>query len=179
MSDMRKFKTQRDIQNGLLACLTTQNFTAITVNDICTQALVGRSTFYHHYVDKYALLTEMVDAYAEQFNQLLTVRIAAVTNDEPLVALYQGLAGDAPAILKLLRVHDQAGDLQERYLASLATHAEQILPQVQLAMPRSFVLQLYSTTALTAIRWALENGRATEIAEFMNRLVKDILSTEA
>lgn len=60
MTDMRRFKTKRDIQNGLIDCLATQDFANVTVNDICVQALVGRSTFYHHYTDNYALPSEMV-----------------------------------------------------------------------------------------------------------------------
>jgi len=178
MTDMRKFKSKRDIQNGLIDCLATQDFADITVNNICTQALVGRSTFYHHYEDKYALLTEIVTDYADKFSQLLTVRIAKITNDEPLVRLYQGLATDAPAIIRLLQIHIRDGDLRERYLAILSEHAERILPQAQLAIPRSFALDLYASTAFSAISWALANGSVTEIAHFMNHLMKDILNTE-
>ncbi|WP_125571698.1 TetR/AcrR family transcriptional regulator [Lacticaseibacillus songhuajiangensis] len=177
MTDMRKFKTKRDIQNGFVTCLEGQNFADVTVNDICTQALVGRSTFYHHYADKYALLTEMVGDYAAKFEQLLTARVTQISDDEPLILLYQGLAADAPAITRLLQVHEREGDLRERYLNSFAMHADQILPQT-LTIPRSFALALYSSTALTAISWALAHGSAAEISHFMNRLVRDILSTE-
>lgn len=102
MTDLRQFKSQRDIQAGLIACLQDKHFAEVTVNDICAKALVGRSTFYHHYADKYALLTEMVSQRAKKFNQLLDQRMTNVTSDEHLSFLYQQLKDDAQAITFLL-----------------------------------------------------------------------------
>jgi AcrR family transcriptional regulator len=179
MTDLRKFKSKRDIQAGLIANLQTKRFTEVTVNDICTTALVGRSTFYHHYVDKYALLTEMVNERAAEFDRLLDERVAVVTDDEPLLALYEQLEGDAATITCLLQVHEQDGDLSARYLRSLARHTETLLPRVTLPVPQDFVLELYSTTALTAISWSLRHGEPAAISRFMNQVVKTMLSTEA
>jgi hypothetical protein len=36
-------------------------------------------------------------------------------------------------------------------------------------------VELYATNALTAIRWSLENGQVTDIATFMNDLLKPLL----
>lgn len=179
MTDLRQFKSQRDIQAGLIASLVDKPFNEVTVNDICTHALVGRSTFYHHYADKYALLDEMVTQRATIFDQLLDQRITDVTQDEPLSALYQHLKGDAQAIVRLLAVHEKAGDLSARYLDSLARHAQALLPQMTLAIPQAFAVELYSTTALTAISWALRNGQPEAISHFMNQLVKLVLNTQA
>jgi AcrR family transcriptional regulator len=178
MTDFRKFKSQRDIQAGLIACLKTKSFNAITINDICTQALVGRSTFYHHYADKYALLEEMVMQQATTFDQLLDQRVAGVLEDQPLVALYQQLEDDAETITALLQIHETNGDLSDRYLKSLSRHAQTLLPQVTLTIPTDFALELYSTTALTAISWALRHGEPEAISRFMNQLVKLVLSTQ-
>lgn len=178
MTDLRQFKSKRDIQSGLIACLKDKRFDEVTVNDICTQALVGRSTFYHHYADKYALLEEMVTQRATKFDQLLDQRVASVTNDEPLLVLYQQLEDDAAVITCLLQIHEKDGDLSDCYLKSLARHAQKLLPQVTLAVPEDFILALYSTTALTAISWALRHGEPAAISRFMNRLVKLVLSTQ-
>jgi AcrR family transcriptional regulator len=179
MTDLRQFKSQRDIQAGLIRSLAEKQFNEVTVNDICTQALVGRSTFYHHYADKYALLTEMVTQRATVFDQLLDQRVTDVTRDEPLLALYQQLKGDAQAITCLLQVHEKDGDLSDRYLDSLARHAQALLPQMTLAIPQAFAVELYSTTALTAISWALRHGQPEAISRFMNQLVNLVLNTQA
>lgn len=178
MTDLRKFKSQRDIQAGLIACLKTKTFNEITINDICTQALVGRSTFYHHYADKYALLEEMVSQRATKFDQLLDQRVAGLLDDQPLVTLYQQLEDDAETITALLKIHEVNGDLSDRYLNSLSQHAQTLLPQVTLAIPEDFVLEFYATAALTAISWALRHGEPEAISHFMNQLVKQVLSMQ-
>ncbi|MFD1418859.1 TetR/AcrR family transcriptional regulator [Companilactobacillus keshanensis] len=179
MTDLRQFKSQRDIQAGLIMNLTKKHFSEITVNDICTQALVGRSTFYHHYVDKYALLDEMVTQRATIFDQLLDKRVTDITRDEPLLALYQQLKSDAQAIVCLLQVHEKDSNLSDCYLDSLAHHAQALLPQMTLAIPKEFAIELYSTTALTAISWSLRHGQPEVISHFMNQLFNLVLSTEA
>lgn len=176
MTDLRKFKTQRDLQAGLIQCLANQRFADVTVNDICTQAMVGRSTFYHHYADKYALLEEMVTQRGRTFDQLLSQRMIGVADDEPLLALYQALEGDAKMITCLLQIHEKDGDLSDHYLKSLKHSAQLLLTKVSLPVPEDFVLELYATTALTAISWALRHGEPEAISRFMNQLVKLVLN---
>lgn len=55
-ADKRVTKTRRSLVYAMLALLERRGFQHITVNDICEEALVGRSTFYAHYEDKYALM---------------------------------------------------------------------------------------------------------------------------
>lgn len=54
--DLRIKKTQRLLAFAMLALLEKNSFGKITVNDLCTEAMVSRSTFYAHFEDKYALL---------------------------------------------------------------------------------------------------------------------------
>lgn len=54
--DLRIKKTQRALAASMLSLLETSAFSKITVHDLCTEALVSRSTFYVHFQDKYALL---------------------------------------------------------------------------------------------------------------------------
>lgn len=54
--DVRVTKTQRSLVLALLALLENQSFAKITINDICNEAMVSRSTFYAHFEDKYRLL---------------------------------------------------------------------------------------------------------------------------
>lgn len=54
--DLRITKTRKALTEALLVLLSKKNFQKITVNDICQEALVSRSTFYLHFEDKYQLL---------------------------------------------------------------------------------------------------------------------------
>lgn len=53
--DIRITKTHRALAGALLTLLEKTPFPKITVNDICKEALVSRSTFYLHFEDKYEL----------------------------------------------------------------------------------------------------------------------------
>lgn len=54
--DVRMQKTKQALVNAMIELLEQSPFSAITVNDICITARVGRSTFYTHFEDKYALV---------------------------------------------------------------------------------------------------------------------------
>lgn len=54
--DLRIQKTQRALAVAMLGLLEHKSFSKITVNDLCTEAMVSRSAFYSHFEDKYALL---------------------------------------------------------------------------------------------------------------------------
>lgn len=55
-ADLRVTKTRRALIVAMLALLEKKSFAKISVNDICQEALVSRSTFYVHFEDKYMLL---------------------------------------------------------------------------------------------------------------------------
>lgn len=54
--DIRITKTHMALSKTLMELLEKKSFQKITVNDICQQAMVSRSTFYLHFEDKYQLM---------------------------------------------------------------------------------------------------------------------------
>lgn len=54
--DRRKLKTQKLLNMALHKLLQNNNFKDITVGNICEEALVGRTTFYSHFIDKHDFL---------------------------------------------------------------------------------------------------------------------------
>lgn len=54
-------RTERDFQNALLKLLTTQSFLSLTVEQICDEAMMHRSSFYRYFNDKYDLLKHTVN----------------------------------------------------------------------------------------------------------------------
>lgn len=54
--DLRIVKTHNMLITALSKLLESQNFRQITINDLCVEALISRSTFYSHFKDKYDLL---------------------------------------------------------------------------------------------------------------------------
>lgn len=54
--DLRILKTRSTLMTAMSKLLERVNFNQITVNDLCVEALISRSTFYSHFKDKYDLL---------------------------------------------------------------------------------------------------------------------------
>ncbi|MBH4729974.1 fatty acid efflux pump transcriptional regulator FarR, partial [Staphylococcus aureus] len=52
-TDLRVIKTKKALSSSLLQLLEQHLFQTITVNQLCHNALVHRTTFYKHFYDKY------------------------------------------------------------------------------------------------------------------------------
>lgn len=67
--DLRVKRTRKLLWESLVELLAERPFGSITVNEICTRAMVHRTTFYKHFEDKIQLLAfgcqEMSKQYAE------------------------------------------------------------------------------------------------------------------
>lgn len=58
--DLRIIKTKRNLYEALLTLMEEKTFEEIKVSDICSKALINRSTFYAHFDDKYTLLSDLI-----------------------------------------------------------------------------------------------------------------------
>ena len=64
---MRVTRTIRDFENELITLLEKNSFESLTVDQICKEALMHRSSFYRYFSDKYDLLEQTLNA---QINKL-------------------------------------------------------------------------------------------------------------
>ncbi|MFU0788915.1 TetR/AcrR family transcriptional regulator [Virgibacillus proomii] len=53
-------RTRRHIIQSLINLLHRKRFTSITVQDICDEALIHRSSFYRYHSDKYGILEDLI-----------------------------------------------------------------------------------------------------------------------
>ncbi|MDX8449249.1 TetR/AcrR family transcriptional regulator [Mesorhizobium captivum] len=67
--DRRVARTRALLQDALIALVPERGYAAITVDDICRQANVGRSTFYTHYADKDALRTATMEEHLRSLSR--------------------------------------------------------------------------------------------------------------
>ena len=61
IEDLRVRRTRKLLQQAFLECTIEKGFAALTVRDITERAMVNRSTFYRHYLDKYDLLEQYIN----------------------------------------------------------------------------------------------------------------------
>ncbi|MBC1271676.1 TetR/AcrR family transcriptional regulator [Listeria booriae] len=69
--DLRAIRTKTHLSNALLTLINSGDyqFEAITINKICEEAMVHRTTFYKHFEDKYHLLSYCIESMQQRFNQ--------------------------------------------------------------------------------------------------------------
>jgi AcrR family transcriptional regulator len=81
--DPRVKRTRKLLLDAFVSVMAEKSFDGITVQDIAARATVNRATFYAHFVDKYALVDELI---REGFTQMLQQRTAtpAVSIEEHL-----------------------------------------------------------------------------------------------
>lgn len=91
--DLRVRRTRKLLQQAFIELVAEKGFAALTIRDITERAMVNRSTFYRHYLDKYDLLEQyMREVHA------LTEDQAAQT--EKQVSIFQE---EPPGLLNLLK----------------------------------------------------------------------------
>jgi AcrR family transcriptional regulator len=89
--DRRTQRTRQALSLALIALIQDKRYNAITVQDICDRANVGRSTFYAHYQDKDDLLTSNFRQAMESLGQPLAYRDGQLTF--PIAPLFDHVKG--------------------------------------------------------------------------------------
>ena len=85
--DLRVIKTRKLIYQTLLELMKEKTFEEIKVSDICSKAMINRSTFYAHYEDKYELLVEFLNDLKEEFKNQLDKNSKNLNNREYYIEL--------------------------------------------------------------------------------------------
>ncbi|MDX8450727.1 TetR/AcrR family transcriptional regulator [Mesorhizobium captivum] len=67
--DRRVARTRALLQDALIALIPERGYAAVSVDDICRQANVGRSTFYTHYADKDALRSATMEVHLRSLSR--------------------------------------------------------------------------------------------------------------
>jgi len=69
--DLRILKTKKNLYSTFEELMRSHSFEEIKVSDICSKAMINRSTFYAHYNDKYELLAEYINTLKEMLSSEL------------------------------------------------------------------------------------------------------------
>ena len=87
----RSLNTRRAILRAAVRLLDTQEFSATTVEDICSAAGIGRSTFYLYFESKDQLLMELAEATARGVADDVDSWVGAGTVDDAIGVFIDGL----------------------------------------------------------------------------------------
>ncbi len=180
--DLRIQRTRKLLQQALFELTVEQSFATITVRDIAKRAMVNRSTFYRHYLDKYDLLNHYLDelqslvseaaSLAEKASQSAPERVPAgllvlvkhIQTYEDFYRVMLGQNGDQAFTYRFRQVSEK----RYRYLFSLSVpKPERQMPPIEMK------LSYISHAAVGAILWWLENDKlfsAEQLAIWLGQL---------
>lgn len=184
--DPRIYKTLRNIDEALLATLKERPFHRITIDQLCKQAMINRSTFYKYYADKYALLDDYLTRSLDEFRETVKTDFinADLSNvDDPYYSLlfretaaflfshrdrYQTLwnaAIDRNIFREMIAI------VEERILEKLAEGGTVTRP----AAARQLYASFFASNMMTLICWWFQNeGQVNEntVVEIMTSNMK-------
>jgi len=156
------------LQRALLSLILKKDYEAITIEEICEAANVGRSTFYSHYTSKDHLKRSSLD---EHLRGLLTDRqkralarpgdirdrslgfsLSLFEHARDHVDLYRALASGRGGSLSLSGIRQILSDLVRHELAAMAGKKSDDV------IPRELVVQYIVGAYMAVLTWWLDRG---------------------
>jgi len=168
--DIRIYKTKLAIKRGFIELLQHHAFKEITIKKICDQSLIGRSTFYSHFLDKYDLLEQIVNQYALDFKVEIEQRFDSM--NEGKVANAIEFVTDTMIEYKfeistLLEVHEVSADLRKEFeqilFSTCLNYLNQQISSSSIAL--EYLAELYAANSIVFLNWILKNGKDSHIIQ--------------
>ena len=163
--DRRVARTRAGLQHALIALIVRKGYDAITVEDICEEANVGRSTFYLHYASKDALKrsglehlrNELIEhrksALAETAgtNGFLGFSLALFEHASSHIELHRALVGSRGGGVTHDQIREILADLVRTDLAAAKEDDAR-------AIPSELVVQFTVGACMAVLSWWLDRG---------------------
>lgn len=114
--DLRKKKTLTAIEQAFVTQVLAVGFSKVTIQQIATDAMINRKTFYDHFDDKYDLLNHVNTGFLKHYGDVIDLRLA-LSVEEPHSFINEQLKNLVTAFF---------GDVQLRqtYIALDSIHAD-------------------------------------------------------
>jgi AcrR family transcriptional regulator len=165
--DRRVARTQATLHHALISLILQKDYDAITIEDICETANVGRSTFYAHYADKDDLHRRGIehlrsvladgrnddgaDSNAAQAGRLSFSR-TLFEHAQERKDLFRALAGSRGGILAFATIREIISDAARAELAVTADRSPAD------TIPREFTVQYVVGAFMAVLTWWLDKG---------------------
>lgn len=97
--DLRVKKTTKVLADAMLSLLQSRHFRSISVNELCEEASVSRSTFYVYFDDKYSLLQYSLNGILSRMLDGISTR-----NESDAILIVNGFVSNNRMLIKNLFV---------------------------------------------------------------------------
>ena len=175
--DRRVARTRASLQDALIELIPERGYAAITVEDICARANIGRSTFYAHYPEKEALRAATIEAHLHALTRphdrspdnaaqgrLFAFSLPMFEHAHAARALHAALVADSSDVMHN-EVRERIRRSIREELSGREGHAA--------AIPTEFVVQFVAGAFVAVLSWWLSEGRDVSAGE-VDRMFQDI-----
>lgn len=174
-------RTRFMLMSAMLRLLEKKRFMKITVNDICSEAMVSRSAFYVHFADKYELLFCCME---ENFHRK-QMEHSGLSPEKQMLGMLDDIQANRKLLHNLLQ-DNLSREILEMFERIIDMPIRERLSElsragVKLPGPPEFVASFYSGgIANIVLRWIREDFRTPreEIARCQSGILKLLSSTE-
>ena len=165
--DRRIARTRAMLQNALTSLILKKGYDAITVEDICEAANVGRSTFYAHYTSKDDLKRSGLESLRRQLvdrqrhalatpgdirDRSLGFSLTMFEHARDHIDLYRALVGGRGGTVALGSIRQILSDLvRDELAATLDKNSADVIP-------RELVVQYVVGAYMAVLTWWLDGG---------------------
>ncbi|QVI36375.1 helix-turn-helix domain-containing protein [Lacticaseibacillus casei] len=177
---MIKYKdTEKRIWQAFFQLLEVEKFEKITINEICKQSKISRTTFYRHYVDKYRLLSTINHYFSTSLGYFLKHRVHQENITASLVDIAKFLSVNSEVVLVLLTIHTPESDLQELFKKVLHIEfADYVTRQHKSSVfPSNYLIEIYVAISMVFLSYSLRNGLDVDVIRSIDDIQKHIFAT--
>jgi AcrR family transcriptional regulator len=162
--DRRVARTRKTLHHALISLILEKDYEAITIEEICDAANVGRSTFYAHYTSKDDLHQSGIEnlrrvlaegrgvAAADVRGQNLSFIRTLFEHAYDHKHLFCALAGRRGSALALAAIRRIISDAVREELAMTGNNSSAD------TIPREFIVQYIVGACMAVLTWWLDNG---------------------
>jgi len=170
-------RTELDLQRAMYQLLEQRSISQITVEQICTQAFIHRSSFYRYYTDKFDLLYQMVMHALEEL-------LAAERTDATGSAIMARFIGTHTQILRHLLVTNPEGDnsrsqrvINDCFVTLAQTEeTDRVFITIRQSQHPDLTAYLVSGVVMSIVQWLSNSGRDGQ-AESTQATIQATLAT--
>lgn len=181
--DLRVTRTHKLLTMALIDLLSMhgQRFSNITINEICDQAMVHRTTFYKHFEDKFALLSSTLTWFLRDYLQMdVEERL-----QQPLQSLSKIMSGNVLTTIVQNQKEDEVfNDFFRNYIGELFKRDFLELKKrgKQFSLPVELVAEFHSGVISLLVTWWIlhfeENITAEQMDQYYYQLVNENILLE-
>lgn len=158
--DRRSIKTRHAIAEAFWALMQERDFKDISVNDVAAAAGISRTTFYHHYQDKYHWLEQTIREYLRRYTE--KYHITDLRDHQKvarqLTELFHNISTN-PRLCRLILVNENAQLMYTFFRESiLEQYHECYGAAARLSPQEDLTLHYIAATTSALIEWWVRNN---------------------